>query len=729
MIPPPEKLTRNLLALSEVSRQATANLDRTQMLEVVVQAIQDVMGYHMASILLLDETREVLISSAISSNLQGKIPLGDRVPIGRGMVGRAVRTGQTQLANNVKDNADYIRAPGDWDPGSELSVPIKAGGQVIGVLDAQDEAANSFSQEDVQTLETLAEQLVVILQKARLFSDARATLRDLTILYEVSQKLSVARTTSEALRLALEALTAHTPYRCTIALLEFDPLTGKAVRFFVPYYFQPGEGIVEANLHIPTTEDDLNELLDAGQTVAIPDVAEDPRVPEVLRKEQATEGRPALALIPLIVGRKRIGNLILSYTEPHPWSEAELRLFSLAANQIAPAVENTRRYQREVERTERLGLIARVGQQITARLNPDELLAETTEALFTRLNYDHVSIFLLDADDPGMLVQRSQASRWPHGESPGYRQSVTQGILGEAAQKQAVVLVNDVTASERYIAVPNAEIRAELTVPIQLGTRLLGVLDIAGMRPFSEEDVTSVTIIADQLAIALENASLYGRAQSLAALEERQRLARDLHDSVTQLIFSTMLIAQSVSSIYKRNPEEGERRITRMLELSQQALGEMRTLLAELRLTSPVENGLLPALEQHLKRIRDREKLQVDFSSEGYQPQAPEIEEALFRMTQEALNNVVKHARARHVEITLKQEDGRVFLAIADNGQGFNPEALLTTRLAAGKFGVVGIQERARKLGGKLEVASHPETGTRLCISIPVKPAAPMVKQ
>ncbi len=557
---PGEKRThnqnRNLQALFDISRQATANLDQQEMLDGVVQAIQDIMGYRMASILLVDEARTALISSAISSNLQGKIPLGDRVPFGRGMVGKAAQTGLTQLANNIQENPDYIRAPGDWDPGSELSVPLLAQDTVIGVLDVEDEARGAFTQEDVQTLETLAGQLVVILEKARLFSDARTNLQDLTVIHEISQRLSLARTSDEVLRVALNSLAEHSLYRCTIALFEFDPDTGKPARFFVPFSFQPGEGLIEINAHVPTSEDKLNILLDDGKTVAIPNVAEDARVPDFLRDEQITVGRPALALIPLIAGRRRIGNLILTHTQTHTWGEAELRLFRLAANLIATSIENARHFQRE---------------------------------------------------------------------------------------------------------------------------------------------------------------------QALAALEERQRLARDLHDSVTQLIFSTMLIAQSVGPAYKKNIAEGERRIARLLELSQQTLSEMRALLAELRSVSPVENGLIPALRQHLDWTTVRERIDIQFLEQNYIPQPQNTEEALYRIAQEALNNTTKHARATKAEILLERLDGWVILTICDNGRGFQTGPLATPG-KNNKFGIRGMRERAEQLGGAIEIQTSSNAGTTLRVTIPDKP-------
>lgn len=878
-----ERRTRNLRALLEVSRQATANLEQQQVLEIVVQAVQDVMGYPMASILLLDESRKELVASAISTHKRDLIPLGDRVPLGRGMVGTAAHTGQTQLANDVLSNPNYIRAPGGWDPGSEISLPLKSGGRVLGVLDVEAEQKNAFRPDDVQVLETLADQVVVILEKARLFEgerrraerlatlngigrlitaslsmeemlrtaveaiqtrmqfpsisvflinpdspdtlvlqarsgasvstgalgyrqpiargllgraartrrpvlvndvatdpdyipipntqhraelaipiqvaerllgvlniederpftdedvtafqivadqlavaidntrlfdDTRANVRDLMALYELSQRITGARSADDTMRAALEELASEGVYRCTIALfLDYDK-TGRPTRFHVPYLYVPGEGVFPVNEYVPTGDDELNPLLDRGEMVAIADVSSDERVPASLRAEQLAVGRPALAIIPLMEGGQRIGNLVLSHTAVHRWTEAELRRYRSSANQIAVAIENARRFEREAKRTNRLELIARLGQRIAARLNPIELLTITAEALHTRLGYEHISIFLVDVADETLLVQSAVASLWDWLGNPPYRQAVTHGILGVAAQTRAPVLINDVQADTRYVPIPGAEaLRAELAIPILLGDRLLGVLDTASVNSFSEDDATGLSIVADQLAIALENARLYNRVQEVAVLDERQRLARDLHDSVTQLIFSITLVAQSIKPAYQKDVAEGERRIARVLELSQQALAEMRELLAELR--SPVQEGLVPAIRKHIERLHQREGLHVQYEVTTYTPRPVEQEETLYRIVQEALNNVVKHARAQKVRVQLTQSAHGLELTVSDDGQGFDGQNLPQNGHASGGLGLRGMRERIERLGGTIYIQSNPGAGTAIVAFLP----------
>jgi signal transduction histidine kinase len=237
----------------------------------------------------------------------------------------------------------------------------------------------------------------------------------------------------------------------------------------------------------------------------------------------------------------------------------------------------------------------------------------------------------------------------------------------------------------------------------------------------------------------------------LAVLQERERLARELHDSVTQLIFSTTLIAQSVAPAWKRDPLEGQRRVDRLLELSQTALREMRSLLFELR---PVDEGqpsaLRPGAGQALtgsERVRRYglldalRALAADFSHDGVQvdvrtyefspislrvTQGSEkemlIEQDLYRIVQEALNNAIKHARAHEILVLLDGSDPKqLCLSISDDGVGFVPGRGLVEEPQAGGFGMKTMRERAETLEGALRVISAPGKGTTIEVTVPTR--------
>jgi signal transduction histidine kinase len=267
----------------------------------------------------------------------------------------------------------------------------------------------------------------------------------------------------------------------------------------------------------------------------------------------------------------------------------------------------------------------------------------------------------------------------------------------------------------------------------------LVVLSSPAVHHWSAIDLHPYQATAAQLATALDHRRqqrlLVERGQQVAVLEERQRLARELHDSVTQLIFSTTLIAQSVAPAWRRDPAEGERRVQRLLELSQAALIEMRALLFELRppeaatgseqptpgLARVRREGLAAALRQYADAIA-RDGLQVEVEASHYPAREslkrPPLahEEALFRIAQEALNNAVKHAAARCVCIALETTQDAVQLSVSDDGAGFE---LNGNRAQGGGLGLKTMRERAEALGGSLRVTSTPGHGTRIEVALP----------
>ncbi|HKY52841.1 MAG TPA: GAF domain-containing sensor histidine kinase, partial [Anaerolineales bacterium] len=270
-----------------------------------------------------------------------------------------------------------------------------------------------------------------------------------------------------------------------------------------------------------------------------------------------------------------------------------------------------------------------------------------------------------------------------------------------------------------------------LYAPLMVKNQVIGVLGMWGEDLF-EEDIPTATVFAGQVAAAIENRQqqslLYERAQQLAVLEERRRLARDLHDSVTQLIFSMTLIAQSISPAWRRDPMEGEQRVDRLLELSQQTLVEMRALLAELRPTNKdlaLETaGLSAALTQHIASLV-QDGIQVDLKADRYKPQPIALEENLFRIAQEALHNVVKHAHASRVKVILVCEDKEIRLRVSDNGVGFQANshtipASPEDNVRGHGLGLANMRERAAAAGGSLQLISKPHKGTTLEVTIPL---------
>jgi signal transduction histidine kinase len=445
-------------------------------------------------------------------------------------------------------------------------------------------------------------------------------------------------------------------------------------------------------------------------------------------------GHHAVVAVPILWRERLLGFFGVGGEPPRRFDEADVQTLALFARHAAIAIENARRYQWELRRTERLALIARIGHIITADLALDDLLERAAEAIHELLGYPNVDIPLLHPRDPDTLVVRARGGAYKRHIAGEDRLPITQGIMGAAVRERRVQLVNDVGSDPRYVKPTGAvEVKAELAVPIVLGEHVLGVLNVESDGSFDQEDVTSLQIIADHLAVAIRNARLFESAQNLAVLEERERLSRDLHDSVTQMLFSVTLVAQSLVPAWRQDRAEGEARAQRLLTLSRLALAEMRALIADLRLDVPAHDslqgvapvglsrvrreGLPAALRGYAEEISDG-ALDVVLELDGYRPQPFEREEALFRIGQEALNNVVKHAGARRVTISLRQDRDGIHMRVRDDGGGFDPGALKGTGEAGG-LGLVGMRERARALRGELRFESEPGQGASVTVTVP----------
>jgi signal transduction histidine kinase len=228
-----------------------------------------------------------------------------------------------------------------------------------------------------------------------------------------------------------------------------------------------------------------------------------------------------------------------------------------------------------------------------------------------------------------------------------------------------------------------------------------------------------LTTVAGQVAVAVENARLYAQAHDVAALEERARLARELHDSVTQALFSMTLHTRVAQTLLERigddSPERLRQTLTQLGDLTRGALAEMRALIFELRPGGLNEEGLAAALQQHCAALSAREGMEIDVVVPGTRlPFDPAVEEHLYRLAQEALHNIVKHAQATHVLVRLETDGDTVALEIADDGVGFDRASV-----PPGHLGLHTMRDRAGRLEGSIEIQSARGAGTTVRVVIP----------
>lgn len=256
---------------------------------------------------------------------------------------------------------------------------------------------------------------------------------------------------------------------------------------------------------------------------------------------------------------------------------------------------------------------------------------------------------------------------------------------------------------------------AFLAIPLVVRDVVYGRLTFyyVRQRSFDQEDIDQAMLFGDQVALAIENAQLRDDAEEMAVIGERHRLARELHDAVTQTLFSASLIADVLPRIWERSPETGAAKLEELRELTRGALAEMRTLLLELRPATLTESSLGELLRQLTAAVIGRSRLQVDVEVEGERPLSPETQVALYRIAQEALNNIVKHAGATQVMINLRFLPDCVEMVVVDNGRGFD-----STAVSVHSLGLGIMRERAAKINAGLQVESIIGEGTTIRVQV-----------
>ena len=396
----------------------------------------------------------------------------------------------------------------------------------------------------------------------------------------------------------------------------------------------------------------------------------------------------------------------------------------VVARDITDRVNARQELEHQVEeRTRELTTLLRISSDVASTLDLGPLLSVVLEQVQEIADYERCSILTLEGDQFVLLDSRTTVGLGPLSVSL----PVDRGgpILSHIFRHQPVI-IDDVTG-DSATAIAYREsigelrdtvfkgVRAWMGVPLALKDRIIGILTLSHTQPgfYTERHAGLVSAIATQIAVAIENARLYEQAQQLAAVEERQRLARELHDSVSQALYGIALGARTARTLLDNEPARAVEPVEYVLSLAEAGLAEMRALIFELRPESLETEGLVEALQKQTAATRARYGLDVR-TELGEEPLLSLSEkEVFYRVAQEALHNVVKHAHASQVELKLMSEDGAVTLEVRDNGDGFD-----TATSFPGHMGLVSMRERATSLGASLNVESTPGAGTTVRLSL-----------
>ncbi|MGW0537564.1 GAF domain-containing sensor histidine kinase [Streptomyces sp. NPDC003032] len=300
------------------------------------------------------------------------------------------------------------------------------------------------------------------------------------------------------------------------------------------------------------------------------------------------------------------------------------------------------------------------------------------------------------------------------------------GILAAMLQKAEPERLADVREDPRFEGWPSAhpDMSDFLGLPIRYGDETLGALFLANKKcpkpqggcGFTADDEELLSLLAQHAAIALTNARLYERSRELTIAEERSRLAHELHDAVSQKLFSLRLTAQAAAALVDRDPTRAKGELQQVAVLAAEAADELRAAVVELRPAALDEDGLVATLRTHTQVLHRAHSAEVTFESNGVRALPASQEEAMLRVAQEALHNALRHSGAERVTVLLDKRGAGAALRVVDDGTGFDPKAI---RRAGRHLGLVSMRDRASGVGGRLTVESEPGKGTTIEMEVP----------
>ena len=503
---------------------------------------------------------------------------------------------------------------------------------------------------------------------------------------------------------------------------------GRSYRGFQGVRIEPGEGIGGL-------------VLATGRSYRTHDYGHDPRLSQAYRSVTQAGGTAAVLVVPIRCGARVEGLLYVGATRPRAFTDYEETILQRLADHAAIALHNARLYAAAERRQQTAESLAEVGHLLSQSLDAAEVGQRVVDCVRQLLKTRAATLYQLDSA-AGMLVTLTTANDFGLATTPWRALPLGIGVVGLAACTRQLVVTADVLTDPRLTLTADVRagielmpVRAVLALPLLHDGQVIGVLSLADAagRTFDVEALALAQLFAVHAATALAHAQLYtevwtGRArlqdlsrQLLAAQEaECRRIAHELHDEAGQLLASVHLVLESTISGLPPHFRAGFHQVRSHLDAIET---QLRLLAHELRPTILDDLGLLPALQGLAHRVGERTGLRIHLDSALQGRLAPAVETAIYRIMQEGLTNIAKHAAATHVTLQVWHEGGTVHSLLRDDGAGF-VVAQVVGRTGPRGLGLLGIQERLEALGGTLQITSVPGQGTTLQITLPVDPGA-----
>jgi PAS domain S-box-containing protein len=727
-----EERTRELASLLDVSRAVLSTLNLDEIFERVLDEVAKVIPYSGCSVNILDgEHLEViatrsLFAPELARRAQGlrfrvsnapemwrTILSGQPVIVDDSTAGTGTAAGLRALVGaRMEANLEQIRS---W-----LLAPMIHQGEVLGVLSISRASPNGFETAHAELAAAFAGQVAVAVANARLYQQSLRRAREMEGLASIAGALTVEMPAEEALNvLAGRVVAASSAVACSLTLYSDSSEFQAAGCAGLPRSFI--DGVIHSVLLGAPSVTGLAASTGRRQILRNTRAATlaDERFSEV---HDYLRGAPwdTAVITPVSTRGRILGTLDAYYpAESEPDAE-ELRLLAAIADQLAIGFENSRLFDQSRRRMLEMDALYRAAERFHQSLVLDDVLRALAESALDVIGADRAVALVFD-DAPPFELKVGAAAGMADNElsdlAEALREVETADFLGLSTPRFAQDAAAEPAAVQGIVRA--AGIASVIDVPITVAGKNFGLFGVGWVERHNivEAEVRLATALGQQAAVAIENARLYERAQLAASLEERQRLARELHDSVSQALYGISLGTRTARTLVERDPAKAVEPLDYVSSLAEAGLAELRALIFELRPESLATEGLVAALEKQFAALKARHGISVAADLCLEPDLRLDLKEVLYRVGQEALHNTVKHAKASRVVVQLSSEGASIALRITDDGVGFDASADYP-----GHLGLRSMAERTARASGTITVASQPGSGTAIEVTVPAVP-------
>ncbi len=657
---------RALVPLYELSRAFIGTSELPQVLNQIVTTARAETRAEVVSLMLIAEDgRELSIAAA--SGLSPEIVESQKVTVGSGIAGWVAAHGKPLIiSEDVPLAPEVRRVVGRPEVLSALSLPLAIRDQVIGVLNlARLRGAEPFTRGDLELASVLAGQAAVSIDKARLIEDLRS-------LSETSQKLASAFDLDEAAGILVEA-TARVAHAPRAALWLAEDVSDQLMLYKTHH--------LEA--------DELKQL----------------RPPEIKMFGSGemfnVHNGAGVLWLPITRADKKFGLIELHLPGAQPPRPDRLGVLRTLAHTAAAVIESYRLRAREVIAFRELDTALR--SDLNLRQVLDRVLTQMIEACSARGG----AIFLVGEND-------TRLGAW-----------ASSGLESPIAFAQQVVNENEPLLIPDLQSGDGSAVRSLIGMPLSTGSHVEGAVILTHPEPsaFSRRHLNLLSVLTSSTALIVRNAQLYARSEEAAIGEERTRIAREIHDGLAQDLAFLILKAEVMRKLLQRGDQEGlDKELEEMTAALRNDVREVRRTIFALRPLDLEALGFLPALEKFINDFGSAHDLKISFRRRGDASNlSPKLQTALFRLAQESLNNIRKHARATKVWIDLTLTKSWATLQVRDDGRGFDPAQALPEARVRCSVGMIQMRERAERAGGSFDLDTAPGQGTKIKVKLPIK--------